>query len=73
MLCIGVDFGSTYTTVSVYQEETGKLEAQTLSEGGTPFIPSVVSVSKGQISVGREAKMMSMMGKKAFKIFEHLR
>lgn len=28
MLCIGVDFGSTYTTVSVYQEETGKLEAQ---------------------------------------------
>ncbi|MBQ2287567.1 MAG: Hsp70 family protein [Lachnospiraceae bacterium] len=69
MLCIGVDFGSTYTTVSVYQEETGKLEAQTLSEGGTPFIPSVVSVSKGQISVGREAKMMSMMGKKGIQNF----
>ena len=69
MLCIGVDFGSTYTTVSVYQEETGKLEAQTLSEGGTPFIPSVVSISKGQISVGREAKMMSMMGKKGIQNF----
>ena len=69
MLCIGVDFGSTYTTVSVYQEETGKLDAQTLSEGGTPFIPSVVSVSKGQISVGREAKMMSMMGKKGIQNF----
>ena len=69
MLCIGVDFGSTYTAVSVYQEETGKLEAQTLSEGGTPFIPSVVSVSKGQISVGREAKMMSMMGKKGIQNF----
>ena len=69
MLCIGVDFGSTNTTVSVYQEETGKLEAQTLSEGGTPFIPSVVSVSKGQISVGREAKMMSMMGKKGIQNF----
>ena len=69
MLCFGVDFGSTYTTVSVYQEETGKLEAQTLSEGGTPFIPSVVSVSKGQISVGREAKMMSMMGKKGIQNF----
>lgn len=69
MLCIGVDFGSTYTTVSIYQEETGKLEAQTLSEGGTPFIPSVVSVSKGQISVGREAKMMSMMGKKGIQNF----
>ena len=64
MLCIGVDFGSTYTTVSVYSEETGKLDAQTLAEGGTPFIPSVVSLAKGQISVGREAMMMSMMGRK---------
>ena len=69
MLCVGVDFGSTYTTVSVYSEETGKLEAQTLSEGGTPFIPSVVSLSKGQISVGREAKMMSMMGRKGVQSF----
>ena len=49
MLCVGVDFGSTYTTVSVYDVETGKLEAQTLSEGGTPFIPSVMTVSKGQV------------------------
>ena len=64
MLCVGVDFGSTYTTVSVYDVETGKLEAQTLSEGGTPFIPSVMTVSKGQVSVGREAKKMSMMGHK---------
>ena len=69
MLCIGVDFGSTYTTVSVYSEETGKLEAQTLAEGGTPFIPSVVSLAKGQISVGREAKMMSMMGRKGVQSF----
>ena len=64
MLCVGIDFGSTYTTVSIYREESGSPEAQTLSEGGTPFIPSVMTLSKGQISVGREAKMMSMMGHK---------
>ena len=64
MLCVGIDFGSTYTTVSIYREETGVPEAQTLSEGGTPFIPSVLTLSKGQIRVGREAKSMSMMGRK---------
>ena len=70
MLCVGIDFGSTYTTVSIYREKSGSPEAQTLSEGGTPFIPSVMTLSKGQISVGREAKMMSMMGhKKGFQSF----
>ena len=64
MLCVGIDFVSTYTTVSIYREKSGSPEAQTLSEGGTPFIPSVMTLSKGQISVGREAKMMSMMGHK---------
>jgi molecular chaperone DnaK len=69
MLYIGMDFGSTYTTISVYMMEKEKLEALTLSEGGTPFIPSVLSISKNQISVGREAKMMTMLPHKKVQSF----
>ena len=64
MICVGIDFGSTYTTVSTFREETGTLESHTLSEGGTPFIPSVLTMFKDQISVGREAKTRSLMGQK---------
>lgn len=36
MFYVGIDFGSTYTTVSVYRPETESLVAKALSEGGTP-------------------------------------
>ena len=52
MFYVGIDFGSTYTTVSVYRPETESLAAKALSEGGTPFIPSVLAISKNQISIG---------------------
>lgn len=42
MLNIGIDFGSTYTLVSAYQSETGKLEPVIL-ELNTPYVPSVVA------------------------------
>ena len=59
MFYVGIDFGSTYTTVSVYRPETESLVAKALSEGGTPFIPSVLAISKNQISIGKEAKTMT--------------
>lgn len=61
MFYVGIDFGSTYTTVSIYRQETESLEAKALSEGGTPFIPSVLAISRSQTSIGKEAKTMTMM------------
>ena len=38
MFNIGIDFGSTYTTVSAYRNETEKTETVVLGLG-TPYIP----------------------------------
>lgn len=48
MLNIGIDFGSTYTVVSAYQSETGKLEPVIL-ELSTPYVPSVVASRDGNM------------------------
>lgn len=68
MLHIGVDFGSTYTTVSVYRAESGKLEALTLNEAGTPFIPSVLALTRNRTEIGRSAKLLT--GKKGSRVFK---
>ena len=66
---IGVDFGSTYSTVSKYNSSTGNVEALTLYEGAPASIPSVVSISKkGVITCGSAAK--EQVGKKTVRIFE---
>ena len=39
---LGVDFGSTYSTLSRYVDATGQLQDIALYEG-SPFIPTVVS------------------------------
>ena len=41
MFNIGIDFGSTYTMVSAYRNETEKLETVILGLG-TPYIPTLV-------------------------------
>ena len=57
MLDVGIDFGSTYTTVSIFRRETVKPEAKALTEGGSQFIPSVVAVGKNdKVTIGRAAK-----------------
>ena len=54
---IGIDFGSTYSAVSKYDEILNHVTAITFSEGEPASIPSVVSVSKkGQITCGKGAK-----------------
>lgn len=66
---IGIDFGSTYSTVSKYNSATNNVEALTLAEGTPASIPSVVSISKkGVITCGAGAK--EQMGKKTVRIFE---
>lgn len=66
---IGIDFGSTYSTVSKYNPVTDNVEAVTLVEGEPASIPSVVSISKkGKPSCGAAAK--NQVGKSTVRIFE---
>lgn len=66
---IGIDFGSTYSTVSKYNEVVDNVEAITFSEGDPASIPSVVSISKkGQVTCGKGAK--DQAGKKTVRIFD---
>ena len=66
---IGIDFGSTYSTVSKYNKVVGNVEAITLAEGDPASIPSVVSIFKnGKDICGKSAK--DQTGKKNVRIFE---
>lgn len=67
---LGIDFGSTYSTISTYNATTGRAEAIALVEGESASIPSVVSIfGKSQkISCGKAAK--EQIGKKSARIFE---
>lgn len=67
---LGIDFGSTYSTISTYNAITGRAEAIALVEGESVSIPSVVSIfGKSQkISCGKAAK--EQIGKKSARIFE---
>ena len=64
---LGVDFGSTYSTLSRYVEATGQLQDIALYEG-SPFIPTVVSEGNGKRQFGAEAKVKT--GKKGFKTYK---
>ncbi len=66
---IGIDFGSTYSTISKYNSITDNVEALTASEGAPASIPSVVSISKkGVITCGHGAK--EQVGKKSVRVYE---
>lgn len=67
MINVGIDFGSTYSTVSVYREEQKQLEA-ICQDQGSPFIPSVVALNKNRYESGKAAKVLT--GKKDVKIFK---
>lgn len=65
MVNIGIDFGSTYTTVSVYRHETGMVEALTMSS--SPYIPTTVALVGDRYEYGRAAR--SVTGKRGVRIF----
>lgn len=66
---IGIDFGSTYSTVSAYDTLENRVRALTLVEGESASIPSVVSISKkGKVTCGKAAK--DQVGKRTARIFE---
>ena len=67
---LGIDFGSTYSTISKYNPLNDSVEALHLSEGAAVSIPSTVSVAhagKGKIVCGDAAKKMT--GNRAYTVF----
>ncbi len=66
---IGIDFGSTYSTVSKFDAETGCPVPIAFSEGEPASIPSAVCVSRnGQITCGSGAKRQA--GRRTARLFE---
>lgn len=67
---IGIDFGSTYSTIAHYNSAIQNVEAITLAEGDPASIPSVVSIAKRNklVTCGKGAK--EQLGKKTVQIFE---
>jgi len=66
---LGIDFGSTYSTFSVYDTHSDTAKALSMSEGSPASIPSAVSLSRnGTVSVGEAAK--SQVGSRAYTVFE---
>lgn len=68
---LGIDFGSTYSTISSYDENNDTVSALRMSQGAPECIPSVVSISskgKGNVSCGLSAK--DQLGKKTALNFE---
>ena len=67
---IGIDFGSTYSTVSKYNPVNDSVEALHLEEGAPVSIPSAVSIStrNGTVSCGDVAK--SRMGNPTFRVYD---
>ena len=66
---IGIDFGSTYSTISAFFPKEDRVSALSLVEGEPASIPSVVSISKkGKVTCGKAAK--DQAGKHTVRIFE---
>lgn len=69
MINVGIDFGSTNTTIAIYKKDKDCPEALTLGLT-TPYIPSVVSYNKknGEYSIGVTAKTQT--GKRNYDIYK---
>lgn len=67
---IGIDFGSTYSVFSAYNDKEKRVEVLTLAEDDSASIPSVVSVNRknGKLTCGKGAK--DQLGRKTVRLFE---
>jgi len=63
---MGVDFGSTYTTISVYRHNTNTVE--TLSMSSSPYIPTTVAWVGDNYEFGRAARAVT--GKRDVRVFK---
>lgn len=67
MINVGMDFGSTYTIVSIFREDTQVLESLSLGIG-SPYISSVLALDKGTVKYGTAARLCT--GKKDVRTFK---
>lgn len=73
MIDIGIDFGSTYTTVSIYNKNTHILNSLNLDGGFSPYVPSMVAKRGNEIYYGSFAKQNTgKRGVTPFKAFKML-
>ena len=69
---VGVDLGSTYTTVSIYDDNMKFVKAISL-ESDNPYVPSVVAREGKKFNFGRTARARTRRNKvKVFKAFKML-
>ncbi|MDO4614375.1 MAG: hypothetical protein Q4B15_01980, partial [Lachnospiraceae bacterium] len=70
---IGIDFGSTYTVVSLYNQNNKQVYAYNLGEGADASIPSVLTKRNGKYRFGAAARNQSgQKGTRVFKGFKML-
>ncbi|MBQ9148096.1 MAG: hypothetical protein IJX69_00860 [Oscillospiraceae bacterium] len=73
MVNIGIDFGSTYTTISVYRKDTGMVETLNLAGDASPYIPTLAALDNGHYRFGRTARASTgKPGVALFKAFKML-
>jgi molecular chaperone DnaK len=65
---IGIDFGSTYSTFSMYDSKEKRPRALSLTEGSAVNVPTVVSLEDGELDFGKGAK--ERVGEEYVRIFE---
>ncbi len=72
MIDIGIDFGSTYTIVSVYRHDLEKPETVSLSEGDNAAIPTVYSCRQDgtKEQIGWAAKDSTALNIKKYRAFK---
>jgi len=69
---IGLDFGTTNSTISYFDKESGKLESFKVRAGDTDYIPTIVAYNKNnEISIGDSAKLY--LTAKNYEVYEHFK
>jgi len=74
MKIIGLDFGTTNSTISYFNEESKKLESFKANARNSDYIPTIVAYNKDEnyeVSIGYSAK--SNLTKKDFEAYEHFK
>jgi len=71
---IGLDFGTTNSTITYFNKESGKLESFKARAGDADYIPTIVAYNKNknyEVSIGRSAKTNLTL--KNFETYEHFK
>lgn len=67
---LGIDFGSTYSTLAHFNRALNNVETITMAEGTPASIPSVVSIARKSKTVTCGDAAKAQIGKKTVRIFE---